>query len=425
MTQYDNELDRLVEQLNRSSLTPPRAGSPAKSDPAKPDPAKIDPPKIDLDRLESYSANYPERSSTGTYNDRPSLDHVLALAAQRNASDVLLLAGVPPTFRIKGTLASSGSPAVSPEDLRFMLMGALSPAQAAELEEQRSIDLSFSRGSIGRFRANFHYQRGTLAASIRLLPAQVPTIDSLHLPASLALLTEKRQGLILVTGPTGSGKTSTLAALLDLVNTRRHDHVITIEDPVEYQHLNRSAIIEQIEVGRDTPTFAHAVRAVLRQDPDVILIGEMRDGETMTAALTAAETGHLVLSSLHTNDASQALSRILDLLPSSHQQQIRQQLSLSLLAILSQQLLPAADRLHRYPAVEILLATPGIRNLIRTGHDHQIRHLVATGRGEGMQTMEQSLADLVQTGRITLETAYAHSANTKELAQYLGRELPA
>ena len=231
---------------------------------------------------------------------------------------------------------------------------------------------------------------------IRLLPAQIPSLESLHLPAALSQLTERRQGLVLLTGPTGCGKTSTLAALLDLINARRRDHIITIEDPVEYLHTNRSSIVEQIEVGHDTPSFAQAVRAVLRQDPDVILVGEMRDSETMSAALTAAETGHLVLSSLHTNDTSQTISRILDIFPAGHQSQIRQQLSLALLAIVTQQLVPAADNANRYPAVEILMATNAIRNLIRTAQDHQIRSHISTGRSEGMMTMEQSLAELVE-----------------------------
>ena len=216
-----------------------------------------------------------------------------------------------------------------------MLLPLLTARQSEQLEADKSLDFCFERGPIGRFRANFHHQRGTLAASIRLLPAQIPSLESLHLPAALSQLTERRQGLVLLTGPTGCGKTSTLAALLDLINARRRDHIITIEDPVEYQHANRSSIVEQIEVGHDTPSFAQAVRAVLRQDPDVILVGEMRDSETMSAALTAAETGHLVLSSIHTNDTSQTISRILDIFPAGHQSQIRQQLSLALLAIVT------------------------------------------------------------------------------------------
>jgi twitching motility protein PilT len=308
---------------------------------------------------------------------------------------------------------------LSAEELRSLLLPLLTAHQSDELETNKSLDFCFVRGPIGRFRANFHYQRGTLAASIRLLPAQIPTLESLHLPAALAQLTERRQGLVLLTGPTGCGKTSTLAALLDLINARRRDHIITIEDPVEYQHANRSSIVEQIEVGHDTPSFAQAVRAVLRQDPDVILVGEMRDSETMTAALTAAETGHLVLSSLHTNDTSQTISRILDIFPTGHQSQIRQQLSLALLAIVTQQLVPAADNASRYPAVEVLMATSAIRNLIRTAQDHQIRSHISTGRAEGMMTMEQSLAELVGLGRIQRDTAFSHCYNAHELRQYL------
>src|SRR5258708_1902856 len=246
-----------------------------------------------------------------------------------------------------------------------MLLPLLIPSQLKELQEQKSLDFCFVRNSIARFRANFHHQRGTLAAAIRLLPEQVPYLDSLNLPPSLAMLTERRQGLVLLTGPTGCGKTSTLAALVDRINARRRDHIITIEDPIEYQHANRNSLIEQIELGRDTPNFAQALRAVLRQDPDVIMVGEMRDSETMAAALTAAETGHLVLSSLHTNDAAQTVSRVLDTFPSGYQSQMRQQLSLALLAVISQQLVPATNGANRYPAVEILVATPATRNLIR------------------------------------------------------------
>jgi twitching motility protein PilT len=344
---------------------------------------------------------------------------LLALAVQRGASDVILVAGSGIALRVKGSLTQPGGKPLSSEELRSLLLPLLTARQAEELETNKSLDFCFVRGSIGRFRANFHFQRGTLAASIRLLPAQIPSLESLHLPLGLAQLAERRQGLVLLTGPTGCGKTSTLAALLDLINARRRDHIITIEDPVEYQHANRSSIVEQIEVGHDTPSFASAVRSVLRQDPDVILVGEMRDSETMSAALTAAETGHLVLSSLHTNDTSQTISRILDIFPAGHQSQIRQQLSLALLAIVTQQLVPALDNANRYPAVEILVATNAIRNLIRTAQDHQIRSHISTGRSEGMMTMEQSLAELVSAGRIARDTAFSHCYNTHELRQYL------
>src|ERR1700744_4594358 len=236
------------------------------------------------------------RSTTGTKvatksGEQTSLDHVLTFAGQRHASDVILVAGSPIAFRVKGALMPFAAAPLSPEDLRSMLLPLLTVSQADELQKEKSLDFCFVRSSIGRFRANFHHQRGTLAASIRLLPAQIPSLESLHLPAVLAKLAERKQGLVLLTGPTGCGKTSTLAALIDLVNARRRDHIITIEDPVEYEHANHNSLVEQIEVGHDTPSFAYAVRAALRQTPDVILVGEMRDSERMAAGLAAGGAG--------------------------------------------------------------------------------------------------------------------------------------
>src|ERR1700733_2554311 len=364
---------------------------------------------------------YELNSSTAEIkNDkRTSLDTLLESAAAQNASDVILVAGSALTLRVNGSLAPATGKLLSSEDLRNLLLPLLNAEQAKELENNRALDFCFVRGSTGRFRANFHYQRGTLAASSPLLPAQIPTIESLHLPSVLARLTERRQGLILLTGPTGCGKTSTMAALIHRINARRRDHIITIEDPVEYQHANRSSIVEQIEVGHDTPSFPQAVRAVLRQNPDVILVGEMRDSENIAAALTAAETGHLVLSSLHTNDAAQTMSRILDTFAASNQSQIRQQLSLALLAVIAHQLVPGIGPVGRYPAVEVMMATTGIRNLVRTGQDHQLRSHISTGRGEGMMTMDQSLAELVRTGRISRDTASAHCYHPDELRSHL------
>ena len=376
MADYESELSRLVDQLNRAAIN-------------------------------------------GKSAEKRSLDQLLEISLRRNASDILLIAGSPATLRLNGALTPDAGPPLSAEDIENFLLPLLTPPQFKELQENKSLDFCFVRGAIGRFRANFHHQRGTLAAAIRLLPEQVPTLESLHLPASLAMLTERRQGLVLLTGPTGSGKTSTLAALVDRINTRRHDHIITIEDPIEYHHQNRSSLIEQIQLGHDTPSFAHAVRSVLRQDPDVILIGEMRDSETMAAALTAAETGHLVLASLHTNDAAQTISRILDTFPTGHQSQIRQQLSLALLAIISQQLLPSANGAGRYPGVEVLVATGATRNLIRRGDDHQLRASIETGRADGMLTMEQSLVELVRAGRISRETAFAHCYHPDDLKRHL------
>lgn len=388
MSEYESDLSQLVYELNRSL------------------------PSAKAESLGDVEVGVDKKTS---------LDGFLAQAAERNASDIILVAGAGTTLRVNGLLTPATGKVLSQDDLRRLLLPLLNSEQAKELEIRRALDFCFVRASTGRFRANIHYQRGTLAASIRLLPAQIPTIESLHLPPMLAQLIERRQGLILLTGPTGCGKTSTMAALIDLINARRREHIITIEDPVEYQHTNRNSIVEQIEVGHDTPSFAHAVRAVLRQNPDVILIGEMRDTETMAAALTAAETGHLVFSSLHTNDAAQTMSRLLDSFPASNQAQIRQQLSLALLAVIAQQLVPAIGQVGRYPAMEIMVATTAIRNLIRTAQDHQIRSQISTGSADGMTTMDQSLAELVRTRRISRETAMAHCYHPDELRSLLNR----
>jgi twitching motility protein PilT len=383
---YPDELAQIVAELNR-------AANPDNSPKARATPSA------------------PSSAGSG------SLDQLLALAVRRGASDLLLIAGAPVTLRITGGLTAAGPP-LGAEESRSLLLPLLSQAQSRELERTKSVDLCFSREGIGRFRANIHHQRGTVAGSIRLLPEKVPTLESLHLPATLRRFAEARQGLVLITGPTGCGKSSTLAALIDLINTHRRDHVVTIEDPIEFVHGNRQSVIEQIEIGQDAPDFAGSLRSILRQNPDVILVGEMRDPETIATVLTAAETGHLVLSTLHTNDTSQAVSRILDSFPASNQPQIRQQLSLALLAVVAQQLVPSVSG-SRYPAVEILMATTGVRNLIRKGEDHQLYTALSTGRAEGMITMEQSLAELTRSGRITRETALAHGFRSEALSRYL------
>src|ERR1700686_4401636 len=383
MSEYDNELSKIVAELNRAAPS------------------------------QKYSAARTGQSTA-------SLDQLLHTAAGRGASDVLLIAGAPAMLRVTGNLTPGAGAVLEADDVRGLGLPLLEGAQLDELQKRKSVDLSFVRENLGRFRVNIRHQRGTLAASIRLLPSKIPSLEWLHLPATLAKLAERRQGLILVTGATGCGKTSTLAALIDIVNTRRAAHVVTIEDPVEYQHANRSAIIEQIEVGRDTPDFAVTLRSIMRQTPDVILVGEMRDSETMATALTAAETGHLVLSTLHTNDAVQAVGRILDSFPSGNQPQIRQQMSLALLAVIAQQLVPGIDGVTRWPATEIMIATDAVRALIRKGDDHQLRSQISVGRAEGMMTMEQSLADLVRTNRISRDTAFAHCFRTEDLQRYLG-----
>jgi twitching motility protein PilT len=386
VSEYDNELARIVAELNRAAPRP-------------------------VTRERPLPGRLPQAT--------PTLDQLLEFAARRNASDLILVSGAGIVLRVNGALAPASGPLLDPDQIRKIVLPLLVANQIEELERNKSLDLCFMREGLGRFRANIHYQRGSLAASIRLLPARIPSLESLHLPATLARLAERRQGLVLITGATGCGKTSTLAALIDLINSRRCAHIVTIEDPVEYQHANRNSVIEQIEVGRDTPDFVVSLRSILRQTPDVILVGEIRDTETMATVLTAAETGHLVFSTLHTNDAVQAVSRILDSFPSANQPQIRQQLSLALLAVIAQQLVPGVHEGARYPAVEIMVATDAIRNLVRKGDDHQLRSQMSMSRAEGMMTMEQSLAELIRAGRITRESAFAHCFRRDDLQRYL------
>jgi twitching motility protein PilT len=354
--------------------------------------------------------------------DPSSLDTVLTHAVRLGASDVLLIAGAPVMLRVAGSLSHTMGAPLAAESTRNLLVSLMTQQQYRDFQHAKSVDFCFSREGIGRFRANIHHQRGTVAGSVRILPDKMPTLESLHLPPGLKRLAEARQGLVLVTGPTGCGKSSTLAALVDLINTNRQDHVVTIEDPVEFLHTNRRSIIEQIEIGQDAPDFASSLRSVLRQNPDVILVGEMRDPETISTVLTAAETGHLVLSTLHTNDTSQAVGRILDAFPQNSQHQMRQQLSLALLAIVAQQLVPTAPgqgQVARYPVTEILMATSGVRHLIRRGDDHQIYSAVSTGRADGMISMEQSLSEMVRSGKIQREAAMSHCFRTEDLLRYL------
>src|SRR5665213_2615219 len=387
MPGYENQLARIVAELNRAA--------PGARDSRR-------------DVAEKYVAE-----------NLASLDAILAHAVRLGASDLLLIADVPVTLRIAGALSHSAGPPLTAEGTRNLLMPLMTHAQSQELQRAKSVDLCFSREGIGRFRANVHFQRATLAGSVRVLPERIPTLESLHLPPVLRHLAEARQGLVLVTGPAGCGKSSTLAALVDLINSQRQDHVVTIEDPIEFVHPNRKSIIEQIEVGQDAPDFAGSLRSILRQNPDVILVGEMRDAETMATVLTAAETGHLVFSTLHTNDTGQAISRILDSFPAANQAQIRQQFSLALLAVVAQQLIPSGDKAARYPAVEVLMGSSGVRSLIRKGEDHQLYSAISTGRAEGMITMEQSLAEMVRAGLISREMAVARCFRPEELRRYL------
>jgi twitching motility protein PilT len=348
------------------------------------------------------------------------LQQYLAEVARREATDLLLVPGAPPTLRIHGSLIPlSGHADLKPEDAERFLVPSLSAERKRRFVEGGTVDLSISVPPHGRFRINLHRTRRGSAAAIRLLPRTIPSLGELGLPPALDDLTIAVRGLILVTGPTGCGKSTTLAALLDRINRRDKRHIVTIEDPVEYEHSHRESIVEQIEIGSDAPDFAEALRAALRQDPDVILVGEMRDLETIRTVLTAAETGHLVLTTVHTNDAAQTVHRIVDVFPADQQPQIRQQLSLALSAIIYQQLIQRKNGRGRAVACEILVANDAVRNHLRKGTLHQLHSEMTLGRKLGMVTLEDSLAQLVRKDLISEEEARNHAMYPDELTSFL------
>jgi twitching motility protein PilT len=420
----DPELDRLVEQLNQDAPAPPgdiageEDGDGTTSE--WPQDAGL-PPFLGSPDLPGAGASEPPRLLAVDEGDP--LARLLAEMGRLGASDLLLLPELAPILRLDGRLQATANPPVTENDIRLMFAPYLGGRARRQLEEQGSADFSLRLGGSGatayRYRVNVHRQRGRLAAALRALPREVPTLGKLNLPKSLAKLVQPTRGLVLVCGPTGSGKTSTLAALVGEINRNRAAHVITIEDPVEYEHDNARSIVEQVEVGIDSPSFAAALRSALRQDPDVILVGEMRDLETVATALTAAETGHLILSTLHTSDVVQAVHRVVDVFPAGQQAQIRQQLALSLNAILFQQLVPRADGSGRVPAVELLLATHPVRHHIRSQSLQKLYTEITLGKSAGMISFEDSLAALVRQGAIDLDEARVRSARPDELESLL------
>ena len=337
------------------------------------------------------------------------------LVAQEKASDLLISAGAPPILRIHGQLFRSRTDALTPEMTEKLIFDFLTDDQREHFLAHKELDFSLASGRRHRFRVNVYRQKGAVTAAFRPIPEKIPSIDDLGLPASVREIAHVRQGLVLVTGPTGHGKTTTQAALIDLINNDRACHIITVEDPIEYVHTHKRSIVDQREVGGDTNSFPTALKYVLRQDPDVILIGEMRDLETIKAALTAAETGHLVFATLHTNDAIQTVDRIIDVFPGHEQQQIRFQLSMTLHSIISQRLLPNVENTGRVLACEMLVNNTAVANLIREGKTHQVYSVVETSTRDGMITMDRSVKNLYNAGLISEEDALSLMKNPKDL----------
>jgi twitching motility protein PilT len=346
------------------------------------------------------------------------LDDLLQEAVERGASDLHLSVGLPPVVRVDGALTHLRYRPLSPSDTQRLIYDILTTDQVQQFEAIHELDFSYGVKGVGRFRVNVYKQRGSVGAALRSVPDRIPTFEQLNLPPILRDLSRRTSGLILVTGPTGSGKSTTIACMIDTINAERPVHIMTIEDPIEYLHRHKRGMVNQRELGTDTDSFANALRAVLREDPDVILIGEMRDLETIQAALTLAETGHLVFGTLHTRNAPQTIDRVIDVFPPHQQEQIRVQFSNTLEAVIAQQLMPRIGG-GRIAALEILVATSAVRNLIREGKSHQIYSAIETGAQFGMQTMDKSLAELYRNGIITLEEAESRSIDRENLKRFL------
>ena len=351
-----------------------------------------------------------------------SIDDLLERTVARGASDLHVTVGTSPTIRVHGRLERLEElERLTPEDTQRLLYRIMSTEQQKHFEIKRQLDLSYAIPGLARFRVNIYFQRESLGAAFRLIPAELKTLEDLGLPPQLRELATKPRGLVLVTGPTGSGKSTTLAAVIDEINRTRSDHIMTIEDPIEFLHRHKRCIVNQREIGPDATSFAEALRGALRQDPDVILLGEMRDLETIATALTAAETGHLVFATLHTQDAPSTVDRLIDVFPGAQQEQVRVQIAGTLEGIVTQALLPTVDGSGRVAALEILVPDDAVRNLIRQAKVEQIYSIMQTGSSKGMQTLEQALADLVVRGAISKDTALARSSRPDQLLGLLQR----
>ena len=358
----------------------------------------------------------PERRTAG------SVDDLLEQVVVRGASDLHVTVGSEPVIRVNGSLERLADFArLSPDDTQRMLYRILSTEQQKIFETRRQIDISYSIPGLARFRVNVYFQRESLGAAFRLIPAELKTIEQLGLPTVLKDFTTRPRGLVLVTGPTGSGKSTTLAAVIDEINRTREDHIMTIEDPIEFLHRHKRCIVNQREIGPDATSFADALRGALRQDPDVILLGEMRDLETIGTALTAAETGHLVFATLHTQDAPSTVDRLIDVFPAAQQEQIRVQIASTLQGIVTQTLLPTADGRGRVAALEVLLPDDAVRNLIRQAKVEQIYSVMQTNTSRGMQTLEQAMLELVRFGKITADLALQRTSRPEQLRSLLQR----
>jgi len=342
------------------------------------------------------------------------VDDLLRLVVERGASDLHLGVGVPPILRVDGQLMPTNYEKLTAQDSQRLVYDILTDEQIQRFESSLELDFSYSISKVSRFRVNCYRDKGTVATAFRVIPSRIPTVRELGLPAVLEDLTRKPRGLILVTGPTGSGKSTTLAAMVNQINSERSVHIITIEDPIEYLHHHKFSIVNQRELGQDTKSFANALRSALREDPDVILVGEMRDLDTISTAITCAETGHLVLATLHTNNASQTVDRVVDVFPPEQQEQIRFMLSNNLEAVLCQQLLPRAGMPGRVCSMEIMIASAAVRNLIREAKAHQLTSVIQTSANLGMQTMDQALRDLYQKGLISYDDALSRAMNPDE-----------
>jgi twitching motility protein PilT len=352
----------------------------------------------------------------------PSIEAFLREMIERGASDLHLTTNSPPMIRLHGELQGLAHPSLSATDTKNLCYSLLTEAQKKKFEQESELDFSFGIKGVSRFRGNLYLQKGSVGGAFRMIPHQTPALQQLGLPPAVNDLTTLPRGLVLCTGPTGSGKSTTLAAMVDKVNRERHEHIVTVEDPIEFVHEHKNCLVNQREVFADTQSFAQSLKHVLRQDPDIVLIGEMRDMETIEAALVVAETGHLVFSTLHTNSAVQTINRIIDVFPPNQQAQVRAQLSLVLQAVISQQLIPRRDGKGRCLAAEVMIPNPAIRNLIREEKVHQIYSQMQVGQSKfGMQTMSQALINLVQRNLISADEAIGHATELEEVKQMLGQ----